>query len=398
LKDELNRYLATAYGIKVTDKAAYSSWLQSHQPFHWFVEFYRVVTTGGFNVIIGNPPYVEYGKVIGDYTLRGYTTRDCGNLYAFIVERSIRLANPTARTGLIIPVSAICTEGFLSLQNQLRQNSSALWISNYDTIPSSLFTGVVQRLTILVFKRGTNSVLYTTHYNKWLSEGRTTLFQCLQYAEASELGLPGSIPKIGPIIERSVIERLFKHQPTAKLMCSSSLSKNHFWYKRRWSYFLFFVDFMPKILDAKGHRREPSEFKQINIIPELDYRVLLSLFNSNIFYVFFTAFSDNRNVNLRELNQFRFSMPSNQIQSELVALAQKLMQSMQENSEMRVCSYKSIGTIQNQYFFQGQSKPIIDEIDTVLAAHYGFTAEELDFIMNYDIKYRLGRDAGNDEE
>jgi hypothetical protein len=35
------------------------------------------------------------------------------------------------------------------------------------------------------------------------------------------------------------------------------------------------------------------------------------------------------------------------------------------------------------------SKSIIDEIDTVLAPHYGFTPEELDFIINYDIKYRL---------
>ena len=37
-----------------------------------------------------------------------------------------------------------------------------------------------------------------------------------------------------------------------------------------------------------------------------------------------------------------------------------------------------------------KSKPIIDEIDGVLAQHYGFTDEELDFIINYDIKYRLG--------
>lgn len=51
-------------------------------------------------------------------------------------------------------------------------------------------------------------------------------------------------------------------------------------------------------------------------------------------------------------------------------------------------------------------KPIIDEIDRVLAAHYGFTDEELDFIpsaqlragTNYDIKYRMGRDAAVDEE
>ena len=60
------------------------------------------------------------------------------------------------------------------------------------------------------------------------------------------------------------------------------------------------------------------------------------------------------------------------------------------------------------------SKPILDEIDRVLAARYGFTDEELDFIPstklrtgipsarlragNYDIKYRMGRDAESDEE
>ena len=48
-----------------------------------------------------------------------------------------------------------------------------------------------------------------------------------------------------------------------------------------------------------------------------------------------------------------------------------------------------------QEFRPSASEPIIDEIDRVLAAHYGSTDEELDFIINYDIKYRMGRDAGD---
>ncbi|MCX6645066.1 MAG: hypothetical protein NTY09_01705 [bacterium] len=36
------------------------------------------------------------------------------------------------------------------------------------------------------------------------------------------------------------------------------------------------------------------------------------------------------------------------------------------------------------------SKPIIDEIDRILAKHYGFMDEELDFIINTNIKYRMG--------
>jgi len=37
-------------------------------------------------------------------------------------------------------------------------------------------------------------------------------------------------------------------------------------------------------------------------------------------------------------------------------------------------------------------------IDRVLAAHYGFTEEELDFIINYDINYRMGREAESEED
>ncbi len=34
----------------------------------------------------------------------------------------------------------------------------------------------------------------------------------------------------------------------------------------------------------------------------------------------------------------------------------------------------------------------------VLARCYGFTEEEVNFIINYDIKYRMGQDAGEDDE
>ena len=32
---------------------------------------------------------------------------------------------------------------------------------------------------------------------------------------------------------------------------------------------------------------------------------------------------------------------------------------------------------------------ILGKVDRVLTRHYGFTAAELDFIINYDIKYRI---------
>jgi len=66
LADQLDNYLAGEYGIDADDpKQAkrLEKWRETHQPFHWISEFYGVMGFGGFDVVIGNPPYVETRKV-----------------------------------------------------------------------------------------------------------------------------------------------------------------------------------------------------------------------------------------------------------------------------------------------------------------------------------------------
>ena len=53
--------------------------------------------------------------------------------------------------------------------------------------------------------------------------------------------------------------------------------------------------------------------------------------------------------------------------------------------------------MKTQHYFITYSKYIIDKIDIILAKYYQFTEEELDYIINYDIKYRMG-DELNDSE
>ena len=80
------------------------------------------------------------------------------------------------------------------------------------------------------------------------------------------------------------------------------------------------------------------------------------------------------------------------------ALGKRYLKDLDKNSSMLVREQKQTGTTQTQSFKIQKSKPIIDEIDTVLAKHYGFTDEELDFIINYDIKYRMGQSEENGDE
>ena len=63
---------------------------------------------------------------------------------------------------------------------------------------------------------------------------------------------------------------------------------------------------------------------------------------------------------------------------------------MKKNSVRRVYTYQTSGRVEYDEFYMKLSKSILNSIDCVLGNHYGFSEEELDYIINYDIKYRMG--------
>jgi len=83
LNAELDRYLAGEYGVKAEKQKEFEIWKASHQPFHWFVEFYGIMHSGGFDVIIGNPPYLELRQV--NYIARSFLTFYSGAIHAMCI-------------------------------------------------------------------------------------------------------------------------------------------------------------------------------------------------------------------------------------------------------------------------------------------------------------------------
>ena len=145
LRDELDRYLATEYGVDLKKAAAYECWQTSHQPFHWFVEYYGVMSNGGFDVVVGNPPYVASKSI--EYSLGRNVEHRYPDIYAYVLERSKQVTSKIGRCGMILPLSITFSRDFVELRQNVRAWGTS-WLSSFDNIPAALFAGVSQRCTI----------------------------------------------------------------------------------------------------------------------------------------------------------------------------------------------------------------------------------------------------------
>ena len=354
---------------------------------------------GGFDVVIGNPPYIEYRTIRSQYTIRVYETESCGNLYAFTFERCIKITRPIGRVGMIIPVSAVCTTGYAPLQ-RLLHNSGISVVSNFNDRPSKLFDGLEHnRLCIILHqKRADFGLTYSAKYLKWQSEERPTLFYCLAFTETTDLNRNESMAKIGTAIEASILKKI-NLKKTQLGNCISRDGNFSIYYTRKLSHFVQVLDFVPKITDDNKQERLPSELKTITFRNQLERDVFLSILNSSTFYWLLIVYSDCRNLNKREVESVRFD-PDNantNLQIELGKLCKNLMKDIANKSRTLTMNYKAMGRLHIQCTYPRLSKQFIDSIDRILSKHYGFTDEELDFIINYDIKYRMGIENGPSE-
>lgn len=106
-------------------------------PFDWAREFKHVMKVGGFDAVIGNPPYVriqtlsQWARYEADYLKRYYASAARGNfdIYVAFIEKGLSLLNPSGKFGMILPhkfFSAKYGEPIRGLISQNRQLSEVV--------------------------------------------------------------------------------------------------------------------------------------------------------------------------------------------------------------------------------------------------------------------------------
>ena len=381
LEDELNRFLADEYGIDPNKKPAYQKWLTSHKPFHWFIEFYGILKDGGFDVIIGNPPYVNYSKTKKEYCVieSNFETIKCGNLYALVTEKVFDLAIKQGHFGVILPLSSTSANRNSSLQSKMRELST-LYISHFAVRPSKLFVGVDMNLTIICGTCESNQTqnYYTTPFLRWPSSFRPFLFPNLSYVKNEEEIKISGFAKFGNDLEISIWSKL----SAGINSIASTLTSNKMDSQTQLA-FHSFGRYWRKCIYEKL-----SDNYQVFDIDEEYSSCVLCLLNSQLSYWYWIMCSDC--YRFTKTDAFNISMPPKSNLPLYAKLAELLLKSYEQNSILQKKKARNDQIVIEKQLFPAKSKPIIDKIDRVLAQHYGFTDEELDFIINYDIKYRMG--------
>src|SRR5437764_1273437 len=135
-------------------------------------------------------------------------------------------------------------------------------------------------------------------------------------------------------------------------------------------------------------------YKELKIVEGAD-DVVICLLSSSFYYWLWITFSDCYHVTKKDIEML--PVPDSLLSdTQLKGLTSNLLTDFEKHAQVRIRNRADGGQQEEINYYVGKSKPIIDQIDHVLAKHYGFTDEELDFIINYDIKYRMGRDNGEE--
>jgi hypothetical protein len=136
--------------------------------------------------------------------------------------------------------------------------------------------------------------------------------------------------------------------------------------------------------------------KTIPIRTEIDNATVAAVLSSSLFYWDYIAHTDCRNLTKSFIDSFR--VPNSLLNDRRVASKGKaLFADYEANKYKKDTFYQTTGRNVVYYeYYPKLSKSLIDTIDEAVAPHYGFTNEEVDFITNFDVKFRMGAELNED--
>ena len=372
LREELDRYLAGEYGVTADDEKAYGQWRASHQPFHWFAEFYGIMRGGGFDVIIGNPPYLAISKVRKSYTLRNYDAQSCSDIYACVIERSEGLLRKDGRVGMIVPLSLGFSSDFDICRRLLFSRYRHNWFSSFGRIPSALFNFDVRvRNIVHLGHRGggdSNSATYTTRLHRWFEKARPVLFSTLEYVPFRPPLWKYRIPKLNSRPLASAFETALQRNKTLQHVLSKKPTKHVLHYKQTaYNWLAFSPEVPPATLN--GRPVPQTMTGGIYFLDATTHDLGMLIANGKLMLIFWLVVGDDFHVTRWNVEEFPcdFGRLSEETITAIRGEKHRLEKAMVSALQFKLNAGRRVGN-----YNLAKCRDVTDKIDILLAESLGF--------------------------
>ncbi len=135
-----------------------SNYAYLNHPFTWQTAFPKIFADGGFDIVLGNPPYVrmEFLKAMKPYLEKRFeVVSDRADLYAYFFERGLKLLKDGGRMGYISSSTFFKTGSGKPLREYLLREATLETIVDFGDL--QIFEGVTTYPAILTMQRGASA-------------------------------------------------------------------------------------------------------------------------------------------------------------------------------------------------------------------------------------------------
>ncbi|MFZ8805774.1 MAG: Eco57I restriction-modification methylase domain-containing protein, partial [Candidatus Calescibacterium sp.] len=376
--------------------------------FSFEVYFFRVFREkGGFDVVIGNPPYgAKYTLKHKEYFMQNYITAGAEreskkdgwaskyslDSYALFIERGFSLLKTNGNLIFIVPISITSSDSIESLQYLLEKNCKVIKISSYAVRPQPIFQNSVVNTSIISFIKTltpAEKILCTKMYRKSKDIKISDILNNLEFIDVKEFKLKGRYPKISYQIEKDILRKIFDKNniPIGNLIRSQG--KPIYYRTSGGRYFKIVTNY------PTGSTKEKALYFDKDIAD-----IIGAILSSNLFFWFYQIYSNNLDLKLYDISIFcipyKKLLENPDLIKKIEEVYNEYLSDIEKNAIVKkTTQYKKIKEFK-EYRIR-KSKHIIDKIDDLICPLYGMTDQEIDFIKNYEIKFRLSEEDSDDE-
>ncbi|MBC8264793.1 MAG: hypothetical protein H8E47_11790 [Anaerolineales bacterium] len=381
--------------------------LAQHAGRHWLhreSEFPEVFygTQTGFNVVIGNPPY---GEVLDSETRRyleiilqrrPFAARvDASvpsNIYAPMFENVASTIKNMGWFGYVIPNSSVCLPAHKRVRQLLRGRFERIYISNFSIRPQPIFPGVMQRVAIVLAKRGNTQdapQVFTTRYIRPTAETRPTLFEHIEYSEISELAWlrEDYIPKLGNQVDVAIYKAIISTGLNIGDLTEVAAERRMdvYYHDSGESYWTKGLAFAP--MGVRGGKNVTASGWSSISVPMRYHGFTVCLLNSSFLYWYWLTTTDCRH--LTKGTVLSCPIPGLQELDRALRVFDELCRELMDCYRHNTRLVEKRPAYASPEIAVRNCKDTIDRIDRVIGRAFGFEPEWIEYLVQYDAECRV---------